>query len=404
MHSPDLNTNLEIPGLPEENRRRIARILRDLMIVPDRWAWWHTKWRHQTAQLMWGDMTSSRGCLNEPQYLQRLKDAPDEAKRKEIHADQVSRRFRLIAKVLHVHSEHLAHKARMKALALELKELKMLLVDLPADHPLVGFAQSIAGVIRDQSWSNHDVNIVSALEEAKGLSVDRALEAVHMMYRQVKDGTAKLPEYTYDYERDASDIPEAQGAILELLEAMADAYSTYKWSEEPRRQFSVAKNDVNRPQFASRLEHALHDTRDGAWTFDQVKLAQVNAEASLYASAEHLKLWHKNVARSRARLAAALQAVFASLVEPQTEWWYLTNAFGECKQTDTYKAMVNCIVAQVLINDLDRRIKECEKHESDFKDFDTDPVAYVDAVLAETLPQDTAPPAVTSCATDSTAA
>ncbi len=404
MNLSDFNGRLEIPGLPEENRKRIEQIFRDMLVVRNTWSWWHMEWRHNRDQLSWNNMTSSRGCLNEPQYLQRLKDAPDEAKRKEVYADQISRRCKVVAKILREHSEDEARVSRKRALAQELRELKKLIVGLPSDHPLIAFAQGIATSVRNHPWwQGNAENIVAMIEEAKGLTVDRALEAVHVIYREVKAGTANLSEFAFSYDYDACDIHGAQGAVLELVEAMADADSINHLSEEPKRQFSTAKNEINRPQFASRLEQALHDTRDGAWTFDQVKAAQVNAEAALFASASNIKLWHQNVIRARARLAAAMQAVFASLVEPQTDWWYLTNAFGECKQTDTYKAMVNCIVAQVLINHLDKRVKEYEKY-LDFKDFDTDPAAYIDAVLAETLPQDTAPPAVTSCATDSTAA
>jgi hypothetical protein len=381
---PELD--LEIPGFPHELRARLQSRL-DAIVE-------HMSPRqHASRQRTRQDVVSKMHCaatlVNEPQYLQRLQNA-DASKRADILDQQVLKRFKLVLYLLLWNDIETQRLELVRQLALELVDLRKLVAGLPGEHPLVALLQALANIVRNLSVRLPVLN--EQIYEIKELSVQQALESVHIVYRSTKDGTRNFKKQSYCFDFELLEIPGATGVIRELVDALIEAEQANRSFTEPKRRWHQAKADRNKPQFVQRLEQALLKP-DPRWSFDDIKRLQESAEALFYTASQELILRSQKLVCARARLQDALQAAY-SFIDVKDDHWSLGRAFAQGNEIDAYKAMVNCVCASLLLSELDEKLTEFNKIAPEFKDFDTDPLSFTDAVLAEVLKGDSAPPTV----------
>ncbi len=389
----ELVETLEIPGLPEDKRARILRLLAAVESA-------HADRKPRMPRWLWGQAQIIRGeygfaqFVDEIDYRKKLMSMTLEAQRPLV-AKQIVKRCRYVIAVLHRLNVEKQNKSTFDAMAGELKELRQWIADarLLASDPLVSFAEGMALTLRHISKWDTNRSFNELIEEVEGLSVSHALEAVHVLYDNVKKGEFSLHQ-DFDYLYDFPPVPpeDASGDLLELLNAIFDAGDTY-------HRYSHAIASCKKPDLkfiTSELEAAV-EGRETAYTrehyrsnrppIEQFKVWIEDGEAGYHASIGQLRLWQTRLSSSRKKLDAALQSAITGIVVPRSEYWYTKNAFGSCNQASTYHAMVNCIVAKTLLSRIDRDLKDYEVRKLwQSPEPIHNPLGFIDSVLARPAP------------------
>lgn len=396
MFHLELNENLAVPGLPDEMRVRIYKLLAQVKLANAE-RWHHLpRWLWAHERIIRGDFGLC-GYVQEEYHRKQLMDAKTDDEQRKLVSAQIVRRCRFVGAVLHLMNSEQQKKSIYDALAAELKELRTLIrsAAMPSD-PLVVFAERLALAVHYLSGWRETQSFNQLITKVESLSVSCALKAVHVLYDKVKKvDAADFPNsYVYEFPTDHlyqfPPVPMhgANDELLELANALEDALDACERYSASIQSFVRRDNDF----FVAELEAAVEGrtteyTRvrwgDAVPSIEQFKSWIQEGDANSHDSIEQLKLWHAQLLRSRDRLAAALQAATACIIEPSVEDWHMRNAFGSCSTGSAYHAMVNCIVAKLTLAKIGRELKDYAGREAAFPKVKPDPIAFIDSILAK---------------------
>jgi hypothetical protein len=399
MHHMDFDSRLEIPGVDADTQVRLAALVLKLTKVVDKFG--KEEWRHNANTPFQSLYRAQQSAETEEQYLQNLLKEADPNERMKRVCYRLKSRAEVVASALWLHEDYLTTRQAVQGLAAELKRLQELLPSQSAgDNRLAAFCIGLAGLIRN--WKR-DFDARDELLKVKGVEMHHLLEAVNVLFDVAKSGTALRPSGSWDagpapagaspfsrYDLDLHLIRTAGAAPehAELIAAVVAVDQARREFEHRRHRYHDAKSRLNRPQFAERLEAVmlpkeLQPEWVARWdhTFDTIKQQQMDAEATYFAECSALTDWYPVFQAARQRLVDALAASLA-LLDPKRDHYNQTRMFDTEAGIATYKAIINCIHARHVLDELDELDASSRKAVAQMTtDFRVDTPAYIAAAI-----------------------
>lgn len=397
MYHMDFDSRLEVPGVDADTQVRLAALVRKLTRVVDKFG--KEEWRHNANTPFQSLYRAQQSAETEEQYLQNLLKESDPNERMKRVCYRLKSRAEVVATALWLHEDYLTTRQAVQGLAAELLRLQDLLPSQPeGDTRLAAFCIGLAGLIRN--WKR-DFDTRDELLKVKGVEMHHLMEAVNVLfdiaksatplrpissYGAVPDGHSPFSRYDLDLHliRTAGATPEH----AELIAAVIAADQAQREFQHRKHRYHDAKSRLNRPQFAERLEAVmlpkeLQPEWVARWdhTFDTIKQQQLDAEATFFAESSALTDWYPVFQAARQRLVDALASSLA-LLDPKRDHYSQTRMFDTEAGIATYKAIINCIHARHVLDELDELDASSRKAVAQMtNDFRVDTPAYIAAAI-----------------------
>lgn len=381
VHKGDENNvfnAIDPDALPEDLRPTVARLaeLNVLLVLP-------------FAQVFSKDAKYDRGRINEPQYLQRLREASGDKERRDLTTMQYAYRAKLLNTVLSYHQA----LGDMVPLAEETRQLLALATCRLADvsQPSRDFltAGCVELTMKVRALAAEDNNCLRSLDGVVDLPWSKTFEAMAAIFEDTALPRPTFGARAYDFSFIEVAEPEGQEAVLK--EATVALKKAWWERRDCIWRFIDANGKLNRKQYHSRLESA--SVKGDQELFERIEAEQRVKEAQFYLAALSVRQATLALDVAADKITPILRDVYRHTRErlqaADLQRFYdkrrLPSRAEDAELLDLFVALNNCVAAKKWLvesrdlvgidNSYDRQVEEAIA--------EYDPSAYLDAVADE---------------------
>ncbi len=297
------------------------------------------------------------------------------------------KRFEFVSSALQLLNVQRNGQRLYEELAKEVTYLRALIVDLPPDNPLVGYTAGLALTLKNYSPWKKVQTFDELMKRSKGLSVERALEAVRMLFGKSNDGSIDFSEDDYRWASvDPLSVDDANESLANLCALIGRTTRLQRQWGIVRQHLGWATEGLDRDYFESLFELAAtgtpstfeNDTYNSKRTVKEVTGWMDEREADFHAAVHQYGNVHANLISNRDMLMESVQDVSKQTELPPLHWKV---NFNFERHARTYATMVNCIGARILIGKTNAMLKESDGILAKLPESRAKPHDSIDSVL-----------------------